>query len=181
MFSQLSFKPKKKTEDRLKESFGEFKNDSFDFDLIEKYFRKNNNSEAHQVISDKTCNDLDFNDLFTFLDRTNSRVGQQYLYNKLRTINADEHQTRLDEEIIEKLSNDIELRVSIQKKIETLKHRDAYYITTLFQDAHLEPPKWLFIIKILSILSLTSLVLSFFYPIFFIVLLGLFCINFVIP
>jgi DNA mismatch repair ATPase MutS len=180
MFSQLSFKPKKKTEDRLKESFGEFKNDSFDFDLIEKYFRKNNNSEAHQVISDKTCNDLDFNDLFTFLDRTNSRVGQQYLYNKLRTINADEHQTRLDEEIIEKLSNDIELRVSIQKKIETLKHRDAYYITTLFQDAHLEPPKWLFIIKILSILSLTSLVLSFFYPIFFIVLLGLFCINFVI-
>lgn len=180
MFSQLTFKPKKKAEDRLKESFGEFKDDAFDFEMIESYFRKNNNSQAHQVLSDKTCNDLDFNDLFTFIDRTNSKVGQQYLYNKLRTINPVQQQINLDEKIINRLSNDVELRISIQKKLEKLKHRDAYYIRTLFQEAHLEPPKWFFFIKLLSTLSLVSLIVSFFYPAFIIVLLVLFCINFVI-
>jgi len=177
---QITFNRKKKINERIKESFGKIKDDSFDFDIIEKYFKNKNNSDAHQVLSDKTCNDLDFDDLFMFLDRTNSKVGQQYLYNKLRTIKLDEQQTKLNEDLILKLSNDPELRISFQKKIESLKHKDAYYITTLFQEEHLEPPKWFFVIKLLSFTSLFSLVLSFFYPLFFLVLIGVFCVNFVL-
>jgi len=175
--SQLTFKRKKRKTERLKESFGKIKDDSFDFDRIETYFQNKDNSGAYQILSDKTCNDLDFDDLFMFLDRTNSRVGEQYLYNKLRTIQVDEERTKLDEEIIDKLSKDTELRVSIQKKLEKLKHEDAYYITTLFQDEHLCPPKWFFIIKFLSFTSLVSLILAFINPVFFIVLLGVFCVN----
>ncbi len=100
--SQITFNRKKEINKRIKESFGNIKDDSFDFDMIEKYFRNKDNSGAFQVLSDKTCNDLDFDDLYMFIDRTNSKVGQQYLYNKLRTIKADKQQTKLDEEIIEK-------------------------------------------------------------------------------
>jgi hypothetical protein len=78
------------------------------------------------------------------------------------------------------LSKETELRISLQKKIENLKHKDAFYITTLFQEEHLEPPKWFFVIKLLSFTSLISLVLSFFYPLFFLVLIGVFCVNFVL-
>ncbi len=177
---QITFNRKKKINERLKESFGKIKDDSFDFDMIEKYFRNKNNSDAHQVLSDKTCNDLDFDDLFMLLDRTNSKVGQQYLYNKLRTIQLDEQQTKLNEDIISKLSSDPELRISFQKTIENLKHKDAYYIATLFQEEHLEPPKWFFVIKLLSFTSLVSIVLSFFYPLFIILLIGVFCVNFVL-
>ncbi|CAM1342281.1 MutS-related protein [Tenacibaculum aestuarii] len=179
-FSQIKFNRKKELNLRLKESFGKLKDDSFDFDYIEKYFRNKDNSKAYQVLSDKTCNDLDFDDLFMFLDRTNSKVGQQYLYNNIRTIQVNEKQTKLNEEIIKQLSENPELRISVQKKLEKLNHKDAYYISSLFQEEHLNPPKWFFAIKLLSFASLVSLVLGFFSPIFFIVLLAIFCVNFVI-
>lgn len=179
-FSQLKFNRKKERNQRLKESFGKLKDESFYFDSIEKYFRKKDNSKAHQVLSDKTCNDLDFDDLFMFLDRTNSKVGQQYFYNNLRTIKVNEKQTKRNEEIITELSKNPELRISVQKKLEKLKHEDAYYITTLFQEEHINAPKWFFVIKLLSFTSLVSLIFAFFNPIFFIVLLGVFCVNFVL-
>lgn len=179
-FSQINFNRRKELNQRLKESFGKLKNDTFNFNHIEKYFRKKDNSKAHQVLSDKTCNDLDFDDLFMFLDRTHSKVGQQYFYNNLRTIKANENQTKLNEEIITELSENPELRISVQKKLEKLKHKDAYYISSLFQEEHLNPPKWFIAIKLLSFSSLVSLVLGFFNPIFFIVLLGFFCVNFVL-
>lgn len=180
MFSQITFNRKKEINVRLKESFGKMKDGSFDFDSIEKYFRNKDNSKTYQVLSDKTCNDLDFDDLFMFLDRTTSKVGQQYLYNKLRTINIDENQTKLDEHIIDELLKDSELRISIQKKLEKLKHKDAYYITILLQEEHINPPKWFFVIKLLSLTSLVTLILSFFKPFFFIVLIGIFCVNVII-
>ena len=179
-FSRLTFNRKKATRQRLKQSFGNMKNDTFNFEMIARYFRNKDNAEAHQVLSDKTCNDLDFDDLFMFLDRTNSKTGQQYFYNKLRTIDRNESQTKRDEEIINQLSNDSELRISIQQKLEQLSHKDAYYITSLFQEEHLQPPKWFFIIKILSFGSLAALILSFFKPFFFGILIVFFCINIVI-
>ncbi len=177
---RISFNRKKKIEDRLSESFGQIKTDSFDFQFIEKYYRNKDNSNVYHVLSDKTCNDLDFEDLFMFLDRTNSKVGQQYLYNKLRAIQLDENQTKQNEYLISKLTGDSKLRISVQKKLEKLKHKDAYYIATLFQEALLEPPKWFFVVKLLSFTSVVVLLLSFFYPLFFIALIGVFCVNFVL-
>jgi len=180
MLSHFTFNRKKDTENRLKESFGEMKTETSNFKMIETYFRNKDNSEAFQILSDKTCNDLDFDDLFRFLDRTNSRVGQQYLYNKLRTVKLDEKQTNLDEAIIEKLTNDSVLRVSIQKQLENLNHKDAYYITALFQDKHIKAPKWFGFIPALSFASLLFLVLSFFEVKFLLVLLVVAVINFLI-
>ncbi|HLP14559.1 MAG TPA: hypothetical protein VK177_21690 [Flavobacteriales bacterium] len=179
-FPKITFNRKKKIHERLKKDFGKIKEDSFDFDMIEKYFRNKKNSDAFQVLSDKTCKDLDFDELFMFLDRSNSKVGQQYLYNKLRNIDLNKEQIKQNEELISKLTNDSEYRISLQKIIEHLNHKDAYNITTLFQEEQIEPPKWFFLIKLLSFTGLTSLILGFFYPVFFIVLIGVFCINFVI-
>lgn len=175
---QNSINKKERASERLKDAFGQIKNESFNFKMIQKYFRNKNNSEAYQVLSERTCNDLDFDELFMFVDRTNSKVGQQYLYNKLRAIKIDEKQINLDERIIDKLLEDSKLRISIQKDIEKLNHSNASYITTLFQDKHLAPPKWFFILKLLSFASLLSLILSFIEPLFLIVLIMIFCVNF---
>lgn len=178
--SSITFNRKKGVNKRLRESFGNPKDDSFDFNYIEKYFRKKDNSTAYQVLSDKTCNDLDFDDLFIFLDRTNSKIGQQYFYNTLRAIKINEQNTKLNENLIAELSKNNELRISLQKRIEKLNHKDAYYIESLFQEEHISPPKWFFVIKLLSFTSLLSLVLSFFNPLFFLTAIGIFCVNFVI-
>lgn len=180
MISQFSFNRKKGVEQELINSFGKMKLDAFNYKWIEKYFRNKDNSKAYQVLSDKTCNDLDFDELFAYLDRTNSKVGQQYLYNKLRTVNLDEKQIKLDETIIDKLTKDAQFRIAIQTKLGQLNHKDAYDLPTLFQDNHIKKPSWFGFIPILSLASLSFLILSFFEVRFLLVLLVVVIVNFII-
>ena len=171
---------RKKDKEKLFEAFGKIKDDSYDFEQIESYFRKKDNSNAFQVLSDKTCNDLDFQELFMFIDRTNSKVGQQYLYNKLRTIPFDSEENDSQEKLIAEFINNSDFRISIQSKLSKLNESETFYISSLFQDELLKPPKWYFIIRLLSFTSAFTLIMSFFNPKMFLVLLVVFIINMVI-
>jgi hypothetical protein len=170
----------KRAVQRLHAAFGNVKKETFDFDLIENYYAKKNNSEAAQVISDRTCNDLDFHELFKFVDRTHSKVGQQYLYNKLRTIPLNPADNSKDEPIISLFSDDPDTRAAVQIKLERLKKKEAGYIPSLIQENHVEPPKWYFFYKLLSITSLLLVILFFFYSQVLLPLLGVFIINLII-
>lgn len=169
---------KRKIIEKLRESFGQFKDDEFRFDLIEKYFVNKDNSDSFQVLSDKTCNDLDFEELFMFLDRTTSKVGQQFLYNKLRAISNNNRDEVKKERLIKKLTDDIDFRINTQLQLEKLNKFDVFYIASLFQEEHQEPPKWFFIIRILSFTSLLSLIMIPFHPQMFFVFLCTFLVNY---
>jgi DNA mismatch repair ATPase MutS len=171
---------KKRIREKLLGEFGNLKVDSFDFEQIESYFRKKAPAEAFHTLSDKTCNDVDFRELFMFIDRTHSKVGQQYLYNRLRTIPLHACQNAIHERLFEEFSTNADFRVSVQTKLGRLNEKEAYYIASLFQDETLKPPKWYFIVPLLSFTSLLSFVMVFFNPVFFLVLLGLFIVNIVI-
>jgi hypothetical protein len=174
------FTKKNNNREKFLKEFGKLKEDSFVFEQIEKYFRNKDNSSAFQILSDKTCNDLDFQELFMFFDRTTSKVGQQFLYNKLRCIPKDLTKNIEDEKLIKHLSDETDFRTVIQSKLIKLDSNYAYYITTLFQDEHLKPPKWFFIIRLLSFTSLLSLILLPWNPQLVFVLLVVFIINMVI-
>ena len=171
---------RKKNKKKLLEAFGNVKDDAFDFERIESFFRKKDNSNSFQVLSDKTCNDLDFRELFMFVDRTNSKVGQQYLYNKLRVIPFDSEENVGQEKLIEEFTNNPDFRVSVQNQLCKLNESETFFIASLFQDEILKPPKWYFIVPLLSFTSALSLILSFLNPKMFLVLLGVFIINMVI-
>lgn len=168
---------KSKIKEKLIQAFGSIKEDSYNFDLIERYFRKKDHKKDLQVLSDKTCNDLDFRELFMFLDRTNSRVGQLYLYNKLRTIPSDSAQLDETERLIEYLTANVDVRVEIQTWLAQLNDFEAFYITSLFQEVQINPPKWFIIIRLLSFTSILSLLLVFFNPVLFFVIITVFIIN----
>jgi hypothetical protein len=170
----------KKTIERLLKSFGQLKDESFDFDLITKYFRNKDNSEAFQILSDKTCNDLDFEELFMYVDRTNSKVGQQYLYNKLRVIPSKTDHTKKEEELINTFKNNHDFRIAVQFQLDKLNKYETYYIPSLFQEEHLKPPKWFFIIPFLSFTNALSLILLIFNFQFIYILVAVFLINIVI-
>lgn len=167
----------RENKENLLNAFGTIKNESFDFEQIESYFRKKDHSGAFHILSDKTCNDLDFRELFMFADRTNSRVGQQVLYNRLRTIPGDSAKVNEAEKIIEYFTSHPEDRISIQIQLSKLNQREAFYITSLFQEDQISPPGWFFIIRLLSFTSLLSIVLTFFNPAMLFVLFGTFIIN----
>ncbi len=167
----------KKTKEKLLNSFSNLKNESFDLEQIERYFRKKDHCGAFQILSDKTCNDLDFQELFMFIDRTNSKIGQQFLYNRLRTIPINSDETELHEKLIDKLTNNPDFRVNIQSQLAKLNEKEAFYIASLFQEEHIESPKWFFVIRLLAFTSLLSLVMLFFNSNMAFVFLGVFIIN----
>ena len=167
----------KKAREKLLHSFGKLKSESFDMEQIESYFRKKDHSGAFQVLSDKTCNDLDFQELYLFVDRTNSKIGQQFLYNRLRTIPSHSNEITGFETLIEKFANEPDFRVNIQSELARLNDREAFYITSLFQEEHLKPPKWFFIVRLLAFTSLLSLVMMIFNPSLIFIFLGVFVIN----
>jgi hypothetical protein len=174
------FETKKKIKLRLLESFGKVKKDSFYFESIEKYFRNKDHTSAFQILSDKTCNDLGFNELFMFVDRTTSKVGQQFLYNTLRTIPTNSDKFREQENLIEQITKDQNLRLKLQIHLDKLVRDSTYFITSLFQDEHIKKPKWFFIIPLLSFTSLLCIIMLPFIPQYFFVLLGVIIINMVI-
>jgi hypothetical protein len=167
----------KKTKQRLNQTFGEIKDDPFYFDSIERYFRNKDHTAAFHILSDKTCKDLDFNELFMFVDRTTSKIGQQFLYNTLRTIPSNSDKFTEQEKLIQQITDDSNLRIDIQVQLDKLKRESSNFITTLFQEEHLKKPKWFFIIPLLSFSSLMSIILLPFTPQFFFVLLGVMIIN----
>jgi len=164
----------------LLSDFGNLKEDSFDFESIESYFRKKKHSTAFQALSDKTCNDLDFEELFMFIDRTTSRVGQQYLYNKLRTIPLHQTEHIRHEKLLEEFTQHPDFRVTVQCQLNKLKEKEVFYISSLFQDEIIKTPTWYFIVPLLSFASVLSLIMAFIQPVFFFVMLGLSLINLVI-
>lgn len=171
---------KNKKTQKLKESFGKIKEDDFNFDLIKKYFLNKDNSHAFHVISEKTCNDLDFDVLFMLLDRTTSKIGQQCLYNKLKVISGNDDNIDVKEKLIQKFSDDEDFRIKTQLQLNKLSKEEASHISSLFQNQHEKPPKYLFVLKLLSFTSLMSLVLMPFFHKLFFVFLGVFIINIVI-
>lgn len=58
-----------------------FKTNSFNFISIRMYASVV--KENFHRITDQTIEDIDFHRLFKFIDRTTSRVGQQYLFKKV--------------------------------------------------------------------------------------------------
>lgn len=176
-FTSLFSNRRKKKRDLLLNAFGKLKDETFDFEFIEDYFRKKDKTEAFHVLSEKTCNDLDFQELFMFIDRTNSKVGQQFLYNTLRTIPSDSKATDIHEKLIAKFTENENLRVHIQDLLCRLNNTQTFYINTLFQDEHLKKPKLFFIVQALSLISLISIVMLFINPVMFFVLAITFVIN----
>lgn len=167
---------KRKLLEKFKASWGKPKTDAFNFDAIELYFRKKDNSAALQVISNQTINDLDFYKLFAFTDRTHSRIGQQYLFNQLLAIKKSPDFSE-QEKLIEHFAKNEQDHLNTQFVLHKLNDDKSFSICYLFLEDFIEPPKYLPLIKILSIISLVIFITTLLTPKMWVILIGLFAIN----
>ena len=117
------------------------KDEFFNFDLIAHYFKYKVHSNKFQIINEQTVDDIDFHELFQFMDRTHSKIGQQYLYNRLLTVD-----TIIDfkeqEQLIDYFIENEEKRIKAQSLLSKLNRRESYYIANLFLDGYISKPKW---------------------------------------
>ena len=153
------------------------KKEYYNFFVIGKYFKNNTHKEkAYHIIGDKSKTDFDIDDVFKFVDRTSSKIGQQYLYFKLRTIGSIKSLKRFDE-LTTLFEKNKDLSISCQLELSKLNSNNAYYLEELVNDKQLEKPKHLWLVRTLTITAITSIILLFFYPIFSLLLVPVFSAN----
>lgn len=84
------------------------------------------------ALDDQTWADLDMDEVFELLDRTQSAVGQQYLYHLLRTPQYEEAPLHERDALIRHFMEQAETREQIQLVLDPLQGRSSSYIVNLF-------------------------------------------------
>jgi hypothetical protein len=167
----------------FKENWGKSIEDRyFNFTLISKYFNNRLKHETgyFQAISDKTAEDLNLHAIFKLLDRTTSKIGQQYLYYKLRLVNKNLDKLQDFDRWVEAFSKDEEQRLQCQLTLKRLEKSTSYHFDELIHGSYLPRPAWFPIAYILAAIVLLCVLMAFWNPGFLIYMLPVIIINLVI-
>jgi len=119
--------------ERIRNKWGRAVNSRRNFKMIAAYL---NGLDDPARVSTAMADDLDLNNIFDFIDRTNSKPGKQYLYKKLFTPETSfENLLKFDKKV-EALNlprPDLEL---MELDLAQLNSTDAYYLADLFLREH---------------------------------------------
>ncbi len=126
---------------KIDEQWGKPKGEYFDFEYISR-FANNYSNEAFHRLSNQTINDIDFYKLFSFIDRTTSRVGQQYLYKKVSEPTDKIEDLIAMDQRAKLFTEGVALRQRIQLNLSRLSRVDAYTITNLLKEDLIVKPWW---------------------------------------
>lgn len=158
--------------------FANCKPEHFNFDLISRYFYNTAKYKAnYHLITDKVKDDIDLDEVFRYIDRTSSKIGQQFLYNKIRTIGTIEDLQKF-EKLINIFESHPEKFNKTKEVLSRLNSDNSYYFEELIHGCQLEKPKWFILTYLFSGISMLFIVLSFFNPFFWVLLIGVFLVNF---
>lgn len=163
---------------KIKNKWGKPVNARRNFKLIAAYLNADNSTAK---IAPSVAEDLDINNLFNFIDRTNSKPGKQYLYKKLFTPETSfENLLHLDHDI-EAINMSRPDQDGIELLLTKLSSTDAYFLVELFEKEHVSILAPLMGIYIrLSGIAIIGLIVSLFIisnPFSFLVLTALLIIN----
>lgn len=170
----LNKRKSRKQVEQIRAAWGNSKTEFFNFDGIKNYSEEVKSNNFHHL-TEQTINDIDFYGLFEFIDRTTSKVGQQFLYRKV--IEPTIHKSDPSQNLIELFANNKKLREEIQLDLLKLNETDAYYISSLLKDNLLQKPKWFKFLGLDIAIIICLIILSFKYQIFIIFLIIPFAIN----
>lgn len=158
------------------ESASESASRAYDFDLIGRYFHNNARQEAaFQLIDEQTAADLDLDPVFEQIDRTTSKVGQQYLYARFRTLRGEEDSKKFGRSTDWFRDNPACAdRCSVYLKRQA--NDDAYDLQNLIFDTPVRV-RHIGLVYLFSLLSAASLLLSLLHPLFLLLFASLFAAN----
>lgn len=121
-------KQKRKALALIREYWAKPKPENFNFKQIAAYY----NHQPSTLLAEALANDVDIEKLFEYIDRTNSKPGQQYLYAKLHTPQRDLEKLLNFDRLVDEVNQDHKKRESISEALQTLNNSNAYYLHQLF-------------------------------------------------
>ncbi len=162
----LDQRSRKRIRKTLRKNWGKPKTGTFDFDLIRLLADHQSSPNSHRL-SEQTQRDIDIEPLFQYIDRTTSRVGQQYLFKKI--LEPGDRDTL--ENWVLLFQTDHRLRELLQTILIKLNQADAYFIAALARMPQKPRPVWYPWLFVSLFLTLFLLALSFVFPVLLIALL----------
>ena len=174
------FPNKKKKLAYLKNQWGK-KIDRFrNIDLISIYHRSIVSKDSEKYVDEKTWSDLDFDSIFSMMDRNVSSIGQQYLYHILHKYENDEAVLKERYSLIQYLRENCSLRESIQLLLSNLTNTKAYFIPSLIISNIPPRSKYYYLLIFLSALTFISSSMIYFFPYFLLITIGFLAINIIL-
>ncbi|WP_134385269.1 MutS-related protein [Flavobacterium psychrophilum] len=170
---------KKKSEKINSNNWFNEKDTNFDFYLISKYLNNRINIEKkyYQFITDKVSIDIDLDDVFKKTDRTISKIGQQYLYYKIRVIKNDFKQLEVFQNLIDYFKINQKQRNECIKELSNLNTSNGYYFEELLNKDVITNKRLVKICLTINIVFIILIIITFFKHIFFLTLIPVFCTN----
>ena len=118
---------------------------------------------ADTSLDDRTCGDLHLDDVFARLDRTTSALGQQALYDRLRTAPVADHLDAF-EALVERFAADRGVRERLQFVLAGLSEPAAYHLCMLAGE-DLRPRPWQAVFPALTVIMLVAIAAAPFWPV----------------
>ncbi|MEP6737326.1 MAG: hypothetical protein ABJA70_17510 [Chryseolinea sp.] len=160
--------------EQLRATWGEQKTGPFYFERIRKYADVIKGAGFHRL-TEQTVDDIDFYGLFSIVDRTVSRIGQQFLFRKL--VEPTDQVSSSSENLIELVTNNKATREDIQTELIQLSNSDAYNVSSLLEERLQQRPSWLNLLLVNLLMIVLFAVLSFSNPVFIVFLIPPVFIN----
>jgi hypothetical protein len=137
VFYAYNFFDKRKTIEknleRIKNKWGRPVNSRRNFKMIAAYL---NGVDDPARLSTSIADDLDLNNIFNFIDRTNSKPGKQYLYKKLFSPETSFEELLKFDKKIESINMPRPDLERVELDLASLNSPDAYYLADLFLKEH---------------------------------------------
>lgn len=161
---------------RLRRTWGTPRPEPADLENIADFFRCH---PADGALDDRTWDDLLLDDVLTHLDRTESSVGQQMLYARLRCARPSDSLAAF-EVLVARFGDDASLRERAQIGLARLRHASGYYLHRLVRPETLMRPWWYGLFPIWTAAIVTVLALGFAWHGLFLLAIAGFIVNVVI-
>jgi hypothetical protein len=110
-------------------------------------------------LDDRTWNDLDLDAVFAAIDRTESTLGQQAFYHRLRTAPVADHPDAF-EALVQRLTADESIRTRVRKVLARLQDPHGYDLWWIAQPGAILRRPWHVIFPLLAFISIAALWLT---------------------
>jgi hypothetical protein len=146
---------------KLRAEWGRPRSTARDLPLIASYSRALPRPACGQpiIIDDRTWQDLDLDAVFQFLDRTESIIGCQSLYHRLRSTVHSPASLAAFDDLVEALRHDEATRLDVQIALGSLAGNSVYWLWTLVLEPIKPLPRWAVIYPLYAAAMVLLLVL----------------------
>jgi len=161
--------------ERLRGEWGHPRSRRRDMEAIADLFRSREHSTA--VLDDRTWNDLLMDEVFAHLDRTESSVGQQVLYDRLRAAPVPRALDAFDAHV-RAVTTDASRRERAQVVLARLQSSAGYYVHRLARPDAIDRPWWHVVYPLWTAVALLLMSLAFLQPKLLPLALACYLVNF---